>query len=55
MATITIVLILPASICLSVAGYMAIHQIDGWGWFLAVGLLLGAFRYSSNQKGDAND
>jgi hypothetical protein len=55
MAAITIVLILPASICLSVAGYMAINQIGGWGWFLTVGLLLGAFRYSTNQKADAND
>lgn len=31
---------LPACICSSVAGYLAMHDKEGWGWFLFVGLFL---------------
>lgn len=32
--------ILPATACFAVAGYLAIKGLDGWGWFLFVGVLL---------------
>jgi hypothetical protein len=40
-------------ICFSIgcAAYMAIKGIDGWGWFLVVGVLLAAgLSYSDNDK-----
>jgi hypothetical protein len=30
-----------AVICFAVGGYLAAKGIDGWGWFLFVGLLCG--------------
>lgn len=27
-----------AIVCVCVAGYMAINKINGWGWFLFIGL-----------------
>jgi len=41
--------LIPSSICIAAAGYMAVHGIDGWGWFLFVGLLLGGYSYTTNK------
>lgn len=32
---------LPAAICTSAAFYLAVQGMNGWGWFLFVGLILG--------------
>jgi len=34
--------LLAASVCFSVSGILAYSSIDGWGWFLFIGLLMGA-------------
>jgi len=31
---------LPSAICMIAAAYLAYKGIDGWGWFLAVGVIL---------------
>jgi hypothetical protein len=31
---------LPSSICAAAAFYMAVHNIEGWGWFLFVAFLV---------------
>lgn len=31
---------IPVTACVGAAVYMAIHGIEGWGWFLFVGLLI---------------
>lgn len=32
--------LMPSIICVAVAAYMAIRNIEGWGWFLFAALLL---------------
>lgn len=34
--------IIPTSLCVGVAAYMAINGMSGWGWFLFSALVLGA-------------
>lgn len=41
--------LMPATICVSVSGYLAIHGLSGWGWFLFVGLLLSSVSFSSKE------
>lgn len=31
---------IPSAVCFSAAGYLAANGIDGWGWFLFVGVIL---------------
>lgn len=31
---------IPSAVCFAAAGYLAAHGIDGWGWFLFVGVIL---------------
>lgn len=35
-----IIALLPATLCVGVAGYMAMNGYSGWGWFLFVAVLL---------------
>lgn len=51
-ASIALLAMIPSSLCIGFAGYLAVHNQGGWGWFLVVGLLLGAFRYTENGKGE---
>lgn len=37
----------PSIIMLSVAAYLAVKGIDGWGWFLFCGILVAAVPKSS--------
>lgn len=32
---------IPCAICLAAGAYLAINSLDGWGWFLFFGFLLG--------------
>lgn len=50
MRGIWIILVLPA-ICFGVAAYLAIHDKDGWGWFLFVGILCcGSVKWDDSKK-----
>ncbi|EIZ89281.1 hypothetical protein CFSAN001690_17040 [Salmonella enterica subsp. enterica serovar Cerro str. CFSAN001690] len=31
---------LPTTVCFVAAAYLAAHGIDGWGWFLFIGVIL---------------
>lgn len=33
-----------------VAGYLAMRGLNGWGWFLFIGLILGSITGSSSDK-----
>jgi hypothetical protein len=39
------ILNLGAVVCFGAAGYLAVKGVDGWGWFLFVGLLCGGGRF----------
>lgn len=39
--TLLLLALIPSTACLVVSGYLAVHGMEGWGWFLFVGLLLG--------------
>lgn len=41
---------LPACLCASAAAYMAIHSINGWGWFLVVAALVCITRVKTDDK-----
>lgn len=41
--TVAIIFISPA-LCFSTAAYLAVHGVEGWGWFLFAGLLVSAAR-----------
>lgn len=32
--------VVPGAICVGAAGWMAVHGIDGWGWFLIAALFM---------------
>lgn len=38
---VSIIGYLPCLACFAAAGALAWHQIEGWGWFLFVGVLVG--------------
>ena len=42
-----ILALIPSTICISLAGYLAVNDIGGWGWFLFAGLTLGGFSYTT--------
>lgn len=44
---IFILALIPSTICLSLAGYLAVNNVGGWGWFLFVGLMLGGFSFTT--------
>jgi hypothetical protein len=47
----TLAAIIPSSICIGGAVYMAVNGISGWGWFLFVGVLvLGVLEYRYTEK-----
>jgi hypothetical protein len=43
---------IPTMICLVFSGYLCIHEIDGWGWFLAIGLLMFHVNLKDEEKRD---
>jgi len=55
--TIFIIWILGTLGVISLASYMAINHIDGWGWFLFVGalMLIGISYKSSDSDGEKEE
>jgi hypothetical protein len=49
-AIVLLLALIPSAACIILSGYMAVHDIAGWGWFLFVGMLLGGFSYSTQDK-----
>ena len=47
----SLVVLVPSTVCFIIAGYMAINGIGYWGWFVFAGLLATpAFKYRSIDK-----
>jgi len=42
----------PATIGVSFAGYLALHQIGGWGWFLFVAVVLSSVRIRTGKSAE---
>lgn len=47
-----VVLSMPCTACVILAGYLCAHGVDGWGWFLFIGLLLGGGSYRSTKESE---
>lgn len=44
------ILIVPCILCVIVAGYMAVNQIDNWGWFLFAAIILMLSRFGDDNE-----
>jgi hypothetical protein len=43
-------LLISCAVCFAFAGYLAVHGLEGWGWFLFIGLLVSGVSYKAGGK-----
>lgn len=51
-ALIVLIAFTPCIFCLVVAGYLAMHGLTGWGWFLIAAVAFGSVSWVSDDKKD---
>lgn len=55
---ILLIAFVPCVLCILIAGYLAFHGMEGWGWFLFVAVLCGggiSLSSKSDKDGDKEE